>query len=370
MRQSWAVSAALVMGATCVQAQAQNTWSEGAEDAGTSVSNHRLVSKAGSLNALTAVAGATHASPDLVDVIEINVTDPAHFSFLPPTSNGTYDSRLFLFRSNGIPLLAVDNLSAINGNQPGFNNNNNSMSTALATIGQTFTAGRYLIAITGNGGMPRNFGVTGYTNLFVMNPVGLSVASQVAGPWNNWLNPGATSYGAWGFYTNGVLPIVADSCAEAQYVYSAGEFAVDITQSAASTQTSSCGGGTFDRVVWYRLFLPCASTVRISTCGTVDFDSSITVYEGDCTSLELRNCSAGGCGSGGAAVVEFSDTPCSGGEYLVRVECLWSGTGGTGTVRFECASAPTPIVQSDLNGDGAVNAIDLAQFLSGWTTAP
>ncbi len=66
--------------------------------------------------------------------------------------------------------------------------------------------------------------------------------------------------------------------------------------------------------------------------------------------------------------VEFIHMQCegaTGSDYFVRVGSAGTTAGGIATVKFECIAPPE---SPDLNGDGAVNADDLAIMLSAWTT--
>ncbi len=170
--------------------------------------------------------------------------------------------------------------------------------------------------------------------------------------------------GEWGFGTAGVEFIEGDDCANAEYVYGATECPVNnVNATDTDGLTDQCA--PTGRDVWYRLFLDCGGTVRVSTCGTVNFDSVITVYRGTCDALVDVACNddSDGC-AGYSSFIESSGDPCACGEYLVRVGSCYDSPGGSGTIKFGCIGPPP---SPDLNGDGVVNGEDLNIIISSWT---
>lgn len=333
-------------------------WNEGGLDAGGMPGTRRVVSSAGGHPPLTAVSGQTSAGlvgVDRVDLIEIYIADPALFSFQPEFTSG-WDARMCIFRDTGEPLLAVDNKSATSV-LPIFDNTSGQMTEVLASQGEEFPPGRYLIAICGNGSQPmKDIGP-----VFDFVPIGLCYRTTDSAAWT-WNSPVDDSFGAWRFKTSGVDAILAESCADAEVVYGSGERPIMNADAAPGDGF----GGVCDysgHAVWYRLYLDCGTTVRVSTCGTVDFNSMIDVFIGSCGGLASVACNDDATGCGTTSTIEFTPDPCGPGEYLIRVSS-WSDTsGGQGTILFECLQ-PNPY---DNNGDGVVNGADLAGLLSNWT---
>ena len=108
----------------------------------------------------------------------------------------------------------------------------------------------------------------------------------------------------------------------------------------------------------------------MSTCGLTDTDSGIEVFEINACNPDVCASTASPsiacndqCGTGDASLVTF--TAESGRQYLVRLTRL-SGFATTGTIKFTC----TPALGSrDINGDGIVDATDLAYLIGSWGTS-
>jgi len=117
--------------------------------------------------------------------------------------------------------------------------------------------------------------------------------------------------------------------------------------------------------VWFAFTGVCDGVAQASTCGTVNFDTKILVYEmGTCptSSLDLHACDddTTGC-SLGSSEVEFSMI--QGQPYLIR---LGGRTGtGSGTMSLSLVSCGTPC-PADLSGDGQIDGVDLGIMLAGW----
>ncbi len=355
----------------CATALAGPDWNEGGADAGESVGTQRVVSSSGGLTSANSTRGSTSlgllGNGDLVDLIELEINDPLSFKFTPNLIGPGFDARLFLFRGGGStsqpigePLLCVDNANA-GSNLPAFDNTgDHPMSVRFAQMQESFTPGRYLIAIAGTGMQP--VGASDNDPVFYMTSTGIGPRRSASPQWV-WSTPSGATAGQWNFGTGGVEFIEGDACADAEYVYGASERPVNnVTATDTAGLIDQCA--QTGRDVWYRLFLDCGGTVRVSTCGTVNFDSVITVYTGTCDALVHVACNddSAGC-AGSSSSVEFSGDPCAGGEYLVRVGSWTTTPGGSGTIKFDCI---TPPPSADLNGDGTVNAVDLGILLGQW----
>ncbi len=360
--------------AFCSQTVAGPDWNEGGSDAGPTVGTQRTVSRMGG-GAMGSIGGSTSAGilvPDPVDLIEIYIADPAAFVFSLSFIAQQWDNRLFLFRGEGHgtdnplgePLLMSDNIADDFGYvtyTAGLGNAGGGITNALSSIGESFLPGRYLIAICGNTSAPR-------TTAFPYSPIfstpfveyGTRINSTTAWSWNL---PTTTTSGGWGWYASGVVALPPDNCIDAQVVTGSGSYPIDNTLALPiAGQAGPCV--PLSRDVWYRLHLDCGQTIRVSTCNTVNFDSVIVVYSGECANLVQVACNDDFSGCGLTSYVEFCSNQCGTGEYLVRVGSYSSGGGGSGSIEFECIGEPA---SPDLNGDGVVNGADLTILLSGWT---
>ena len=89
-----------------------------------------------------------------------------------------------------------------------------------------------------------------------------------------WSTPSGATAGDWRFRTAGVEFIEGDDCADAVYVYGASERPVNnVNATGTDGPIDQCA--QTGRDVWFRLFLDCGGTVRVSTCGTVNCDGVI-----------------------------------------------------------------------------------------------
>ena len=367
----------VVCWAFCSQTVAGPDWNEGGSDAGSTVGTQRAVSRLGG-GALASVGGATSSGllvADQHDLIEIYISDPENFFFHLPLL-GEWDSRLYLFRGEGHgvgdppgePLLMNDNSRdnewGIVNIRASFGNLTGSMTSALNSIGEVFPAGRYLIAITGNGSVPGIWlgGSWIFLPSFNTPYFGYGLRTNSSNDWV-WQSSAISTSGSWGFATQGTIALPAENCRDAELVTGFGSRPVDNVIALDGPSFPYACGATRD--IWYRLVVNCGNTIRISTCGTVDFDSVIEVYAGDCDTATLVNCENDGCGDAdGATRVEFAANASPTGEYLVRVGSRCGSPGGVGTIKFECVD------RNDINGDGVVNGFDLAELLSNWTGPP
>lgn len=89
--------------------------------------------------------------------------------------------------------------------------------------------------------------------------------------------------------------------------------------------------------IWYRYVAPIDGILVISTCGTVNYDSRIIVYTGDCENLVEYACNDDGAGCPGYSSYLLCHCV-AGAEYLVRVGGYSEGNTGTGS--FGIKSSP------------------------------
>ncbi|MDZ4755762.1 MAG: hypothetical protein SGJ11_14855 [Phycisphaerae bacterium] len=107
--------------------------------------------------------------------------------------------------------------------------------------------------------------------------------------------------------------------------------------------------------------------LTISTCDQADFNTKLAVYDGcgvACSTSTLIGCNDQGllCGGGTSTM----DIPIVAGDCL-RIRIGGSGNpSGTGILTLTC----TPCKSADINGNGTVDAADLAILLGAWTGAP
>ncbi len=102
------------------------------------------------------------------------------------------------------------------------------------------------------------------------------------------------------------------------------------------------GGQTYADI-WFEYTATCTDTLTISTCGTVNYDSDLVIYDGcNCTNLQRLACNddTSGC-SGFSTILE---APVVVGQcYLIRVGGFNSNSDvGSGTISIQCGP-PEPI---------------------------
>jgi PKD domain/SprB repeat len=103
------------------------------------------------------------------------------------------------------------------------------------------------------------------------------------------------------------------------------------TYGATGNDISSCTTGD-SKDVWFRYESNCMGTTTVSTCGTADFNSALSVYSA-CGGAQIA-CNANGSGcAGGLSKVSFAST--LGGAYWIRVSGENSGM-GSGTLEITC----------------------------------
>ena len=112
---------------------------------------------------------------------------------------------------------------------------------------------------------------------------------------------------------------------------------------------------------WFFYKVPQDQTISISLCNS-QFDTSMIVYQGECDSLFRIACDDDSCepeGPGYQSKIERLDVET--GYVFIRIGG-YNGAEGHGYVYVE---EITPC-DADLNGDGEVNAEDMAQILVAW----
>ncbi|MDZ4755764.1 MAG: GC-type dockerin domain-anchored protein [Phycisphaerae bacterium] len=169
---------------------------------------------------------------------------------------------------------------------------------------------------------------------------------------------------------DGVVPPVNDECSDALEI-NAGETA--FTTIGATTSDAplpdSCDDGfgtSFVDDIWFYYQSGGDGVATVSTCGAADFDTRIAVYSGcpaDGGELLACNDDARGCAD---LTSQLSFPAVCGGVYVVRLGGF--GGAGSGTVSVTNDGVCEALCAADLNGDGVVNAADLAILLGAWAT--
>ena len=137
-----------------------------------------------------------------------------------------------------------------------------------------------------------------------------------------------------------------DLCADAIEIMEGEHSYTTIDAMTDGPTTPNCSGyGSVNawNDVWYRYTATMTGICEVSTCNTVDYDSKMAAYDGDCTSLHEV-----GCNDDGANCTGFSSImifPCEEGvEYLVRIGGYAEDMTGSGTfvlsVREPCDTTP------------------------------
>ena len=115
---------------------------------------------------------------------------------------------------------------------------------------------------------------------------------------------------------------------------------------------------------WYKYTAVGNETVTIATCQGTTMDTKMAVFS-DCDLTTVLACNDDATGCGLQSRVTF--TPICGTTYYISIGAYGSTTTGAGTFTIQQNGAcGNP---ADLNGDGVVNAADLATLLGAWGTS-
>lgn len=148
--------------------------------------------------------------------------------------------------------------------------------------------------------------------------------------------------------------------------------AIDTTMATISLPgfTPGCevGAGTLESPdVWYTFTATDDYMATVSTCGTVDYDSKIELYSGDCGMLVSEACNDDGVGCAGFSS-ELTAMLTNGTQYWVRVGGWQAGDVGTGTL---LVTGPPPVLANDncstaiALSDGVIEMFDSTGATSG-----
>ena len=133
------------------------------------------------------------------------------------------------------------------------------------------------------------------------------------------------------------------------------------------TQNVKLDGSTYNDI-WYTFTAGASGTLIVSTCGLVDYDSDLVVYEGDdCGSLTLLACNDDG--SGCANFSSYIETPVYIGDRLtIRVGSYLNQGGGSGTLLLDIVDSGGSPVPSPANDDCA-DAVVISEGNTYFTTS-
>lgn len=116
--------------------------------------------------------------------------------------------------------------------------------------------------------------------------------------------------------------------------------------------------------VWFRHQVDCDGTLVIGTCDTVDFDTVLEVYRGDCVELQSVDCVDNDLACfGNTGFVLIEDGVC-GETLLIRMGGV-DGSTGSGRLVIDCfgESCACP---GDFDGNGVVDGADFGLMLIDW----
>lgn len=132
-----------------------------------------------------------------------------------------------------------------------------------------------------------------------------------------------------------------DECVEA-LIAQIGDNAVNTTSMTTSSETyddflcQSTFLGDVVRDAWYTFTAPQSGSMTVSTCGTINFDSDLVIYQGPCALLEQIACNGDGVGPD-CTVFEsqVENVPVEAGTvYLIRIGGWDSSQSGTGSLNI------------------------------------
>jgi hypothetical protein len=379
-------------------------WDEGAKDAGATPTTAQPVAVSTN-TAVTKVRGGTSATalvgtPDLVDIYLVKTgSNPNLFLCdmnMGPGGAPAWNARLTILKKTvvncgnfnvtlGFPIATVVKASA-SSPWPILDGSvlvNNPTGGPPATLGSLMAANtEYYVAVSGLNNLPiglnSDCSSTGSTKTLFLNTTGFGIYAIPTNdaPYHltSWTDPATAETGAYSIPADGMYPIPASSCdvparANGPLVLKAFDFA--FAPAMPGTIALPCAPTWYPNREFFFLWTAnCGGPAEVSTCGLTLTDSGIEVFEINACNPDLCASAASPsiacndqCGTGDASLVTF--TAESGRQYLVRLTRL-SGFATTGTIKFTC----TPALGSrDINGDGIVDATDLAYLIGSWGTS-
>jgi|GEM_PF-365405 len=131
--------------------------------------------------------------------------------------------------------------------------------------------------------------------------------------------------------------------------------------------------GEMSRDIWFAFTPSADGIVTASTCDPSSFDTSIMVYESDCSAcdaIEYIACSGDAESDPGCQIYhsEVSFTASAGYRYLIRVGGYSASEGGPGSLSLTMVEQDNPCsCPADIDADRSVNTGDLLLVLSQWS---
>ncbi len=151
-----------------------------------------------------------------------------------------------------------------------------------------------------------------------------------------------------------------DDCADAIVIGDGVHFYtnIDATTDGPEHPIGCQFGGRTPSDVWFQYTATCTDDLTVSTCGTVDYDSDIVIYDGcDCNNLVLLGCNDDGPGCSGFSS-ELTVPVVAGNCYLIRIGKYEAGfSDGSGTVLVQCGP-PAPVGACCLPDDSCSQMLD------------
>lgn len=154
---------------------------------------------------------------------------------------------------------------------------------------------------------------------------------------------------------------------------SLGETLFENSQMTDSPQpwSGNCSGSVISQDVWFRFTAPYSGTMKVSSCDTVDFDTAVEVYSGNCNALTslASSCDVTSCATGSSATDEFPVEKDQ--TYRIRIGGLASSPSGSGTFQIDVIPPPALFneIRVDQPGDDTDEFIELKglpQLLDGF----
>ena len=133
----------------------------------------------------------------------------------------------------------------------------------------------------------------------------------------------------------------------------------DLDDGTGGCQPATGGGMSAD--VWYTWTADADGTIVVSTCDSIDFDSTIGIYEGDCSALVGIGAACDTAGCGGFTGTTDAIAVNGGQTYIIRIGAWQNDAGGEGTfdISFTASGDECDTALMAMDGD---NAIDTTLF--------
>ncbi len=168
-----------------------------------------------------------------------------------------------------------------------------------------------------------------------------------------------------------VNPIYPDECNTSRQIFNGytSIFTSDATDSIDYYDSSQCDDsnlGEMRKDIWLSYYACESGELLIDTCGLLDFDSDIVVYEDRCCNLNQVACNGDTVGCNGNTVITIGQVE-SDVEYFIRIGGAIESSSGSGIIYVEGPSVGcTDVCRADINFDDVVNVSDLLFVIAQW----